>query len=50
MKSDFKETGSDDVETGSGTGYSPVADSCEYGYELSSSVSSGKFLGQIKDY
>jgi hypothetical protein len=48
-KSDFKETGSDDVETGSGSGCRPVADSCKYGYELSSSINRRKFLGHLND-
>jgi hypothetical protein len=34
----------------SGSGYRPVADSCEHGNEPSGSIKGGNFLEQLSDY
>jgi len=34
----------------SGSGYGPVAGSCEHGNEPSGSINCGKFLEQLSDY
>jgi hypothetical protein len=49
IKIDLKEMGLEGVDS-SGSGFGPVAESCEHGHEPSGSIKCAGFLDQLSDY